>query len=178
MSIIHVRYNCTREINKFELSVRIFANMKTKRIQLGVLSYLLYFATCQYCNVLTTFQCRLFWSNSYINNNSSIIISHLDIRHGNTCAELEFPSPISSVIKRCQICKSASTAVSKKVICYIQIVYEKRSLNVSKRSGQLSFPTYVSILEKLASPRFTRYSSNVKNPLVSLVEGREESALV
>ncbi|KAL1245108.1 Nuclease SbcCD subunit [Trichinella spiralis] len=74
-------------------------------------------------------------------NNSSIIISHLDIRHGNTCAELEFPSPISSVIKRCQICKSASTAVSKKVICYIQIVYEKRSLNVSKRSGQLSFPT-------------------------------------
>ncbi|XP_003367924.1 conserved hypothetical protein [Trichinella spiralis] len=33
----------------------------------------------------------------------------------------------------------------KKVICYIQIVYEKRSLNVSKRSGQLSFFTYVSV---------------------------------
>ncbi|KRX63178.1 hypothetical protein T09_10503 [Trichinella sp. T9] len=44
----------------------------------------------------------------------------------------------------CQICKSASTTVSKKDICYIQIVYEKRSLNVSKRSEQLSFPTYVS----------------------------------
>ncbi|KRX48429.1 hypothetical protein T05_7324 [Trichinella murrelli] len=61
-----------------------------------------------------------------------------------TFAELEFLSPISSVIKRCQICKSASTTVSKKDICYIQIVYEKRSLNVSKRSEQLSFPTYVS----------------------------------
>ncbi|KRZ90853.1 hypothetical protein T08_11818 [Trichinella sp. T8] len=73
-------------------------------------------------------------------NNSPIIIRHLDIRHGNTCAELEFLSPISSVIKRCQICKSASTTVSKKDICY----YEKRSLNVSKRSEQLSFPTYVS----------------------------------
>ncbi|KAL1242757.1 ABC transporter G family member [Trichinella spiralis] len=47
-------------------------------------------------------------------NNSSIIISHLDIQHGNTCAELEFPSPISSVIKRCHICKSASTTVSKR----------------------------------------------------------------
>ncbi|KRY53813.1 hypothetical protein T03_9679 [Trichinella britovi] len=61
-----------------------------------------------------------------------------------TFDELEFLSPISSVIKRCQICKSASTTVSKKDICYIQIVYEKRSLNVSKRSEQLSFPTYVS----------------------------------
>ncbi|KRX21730.1 hypothetical protein T07_10934 [Trichinella nelsoni] len=57
-------------------------------------------------------QCRLVWSNSYINNNSSIIIRHLDIRHGNTCAELEFLSPISSVIKRYQICKSASPTVS------------------------------------------------------------------
>ncbi|KRX13194.1 hypothetical protein T07_14913 [Trichinella nelsoni] len=45
-------------------------------------------------------------------NNSSIIIRHLDIRHGNTCAELEFLSPISSVIKRYQICKSASPTVS------------------------------------------------------------------
>ncbi|XP_003379559.1 hypothetical protein Tsp_03216 [Trichinella spiralis] len=115
------------------------------------------------CFESTDFQCRLFWSNSYINNNSSIIISHLDIRHGNTCAELEFPSPISSVIKRCQICKSASTAVSKKVICYIQIVYEKRSLNVSKRSEQLSFPTYVSILEKLASPRVNCFAMG-ENP--------------
>ncbi|XP_003379557.1 conserved hypothetical protein, partial [Trichinella spiralis] len=100
--------------------------------------------------------CRLFWSNSYINNNSSIIIRHLDIQHGNTCAELEFPSPISSMsdMQKCIYCSF------KKVICYIQIVYEKRSLNVSKRSEQLSFPTYVSILEKLASPRFARYSSN------------------
>ncbi|KAL1245598.1 Ribosomal RNA small subunit methyltransferase [Trichinella spiralis] len=89
------------------------------------------------------FKLFLLCGNQYMlaYNNSSIIIRHLDIQHGNTCAELEFPSPISSVIKRCQICKSASTAVSKKVICYIQIVYEKRSLNVSKRSGQLSFPT-------------------------------------
>ncbi|KRZ61729.1 hypothetical protein T02_895 [Trichinella nativa] len=31
-----------------------------------------------------------------------------------TFAELEFLSPISSVIKRCQICKSASTTVSKR----------------------------------------------------------------
>ncbi|XP_003379529.1 putative zinc finger Ran-binding domain-containing protein 2 [Trichinella spiralis] len=169
MSIIHVRYNCTREINKFELSVRIFANMKTKRIQLGVLSYLLYFATCQYCNVLTTFQCRLFWSNSYINNNSSIIISHLDIQHGNTCAELEFPSPISSVIKRCHICKSASTTVSKSL--------RETFFECFKTQRAVIIPY---ILEKLASPRimyrealFPRYSSNVKNPLVSLVEGRE-----
>ncbi|KRZ90815.1 hypothetical protein T08_778, partial [Trichinella sp. T8] len=124
-------------------------------------------------------------------NNSPIIIRHLDIRHGNTCAELEFLSPISSVIKRCQICKSASTTVSKKVICY----YEKRSLNVSKRSEQLSFPTYVSAFadenifcdfkentittdNTLRSFQFTRYSSNVKNPVNCFAMGETQDFLV
>ncbi|KRX69743.1 hypothetical protein T06_2409, partial [Trichinella sp. T6] len=65
-------------------------------------------------------------------NNSSIIIRHLDIRHGSTFAELEFLSPISSVIKR----------YAK--VHLLQFQNEKRSLNASKRSGQLSFPKYVS----------------------------------
>ncbi|KRZ90873.1 hypothetical protein T08_2451 [Trichinella sp. T8] len=43
-------------------------------------------------SVSEVFQCR--------SNNSSIIIRHLDIRHSSTFAELEFLSPISSVIKR------------------------------------------------------------------------------
>ncbi|KRX75117.1 hypothetical protein T06_10705 [Trichinella sp. T6] len=49
-----------------------------------------------------------------------------------TFAELEFLSPISSVIKR----------YAK--VHLLQFQNEKRSLNASKRSGQLSFPKYVS----------------------------------
>ncbi|KRY34792.1 hypothetical protein T01_2372 [Trichinella spiralis] len=85
-------------------------------------------------------------------NNSSIIISHLDIRHGNTCAELEFPSPISSMsdMQKCIYCS-----------------FKKGHLLYSNSLRETFFECFKT-QRAVIIPYFTRYSSNVKNPLVSL----------